>query len=75
MAEFAQGPDDLGGVGLGNPIENRYARSGGSTDPKVLAGMFDEGPQAITLPWSGEPVTFHSRWMTVVVSGSTAGMG
>ena len=39
------------GVGLGNPIENEYARFGGPTDPKVLAGMLDEGLQAITLLW------------------------
>ena len=53
------------GVGLGNPIENEYARFGGPTDPKVLAGMLDEGLQAITLLWSGEPVTFRGRYVTV----------
>jgi len=53
------------GVGLGNPIENEYARFGEPTDPKVLAGMLDEGLEAITLLWSGEPVTFRGRYFTV----------
>ena len=53
------------GVGLGNPIENEYARFGEATDSKVLAGMLDEGLEAITLLWSGEPVTFHGRYFTV----------
>src|SRR5215831_16785258 len=53
------------GVGLGNPIENEYARFRESTDPKVLAGMLDEGLEAVTLLWSGEPVTFHGRYFTL----------
>jgi alkanesulfonate monooxygenase SsuD/methylene tetrahydromethanopterin reductase-like flavin-dependent oxidoreductase (luciferase family) len=53
------------GVGLGNPIENEYARFGGPTDIKVLAGMLDEGLEVITLLWSGEPVTFHGKYFKV----------
>ena len=50
------------GVGLGAPIDNEYGRFGEPTDPKVLAGLLDEGLQAITLLWSGEPVSFHGRY-------------
>jgi len=50
------------GVGLGNPIENEYARFGEPTDSRVLAGMLDEGLEAITLLWSGEPVTFQGKY-------------
>ena len=53
------------GVGLGNPIENEYGRFREPTDPKVLAGMLDEGLQAITMLWSGEPVTYHGRYVSV----------
>jgi len=31
----------------------------------VLAGMCDEGLEAITLLWSGEPVSFRGRYVTV----------
>jgi len=53
------------GVGLGNPIDNEYARFGGPTDVKVLAGMLDEGLEVITLLWSGRPVTFHGKYFRV----------
>jgi alkanesulfonate monooxygenase SsuD/methylene tetrahydromethanopterin reductase-like flavin-dependent oxidoreductase (luciferase family) len=53
------------GVGLGAPIDNEYGRFGESTDPGVLAGLLDEGLEAMTLLWSGEPVTFHGRYVTV----------
>ena len=53
------------GVGLGDPIDNEYGRFGEPTDPKVLAGLLDEGLEAITLLWSGEPVTFHGRHVTI----------
>jgi alkanesulfonate monooxygenase SsuD/methylene tetrahydromethanopterin reductase-like flavin-dependent oxidoreductase (luciferase family) len=53
------------GVGLGAPIDNEYGRFGEPTDPKVLAGLLDEGLQAITLLWSGEPVSFHGRYVTI----------
>jgi alkanesulfonate monooxygenase SsuD/methylene tetrahydromethanopterin reductase-like flavin-dependent oxidoreductase (luciferase family) len=53
------------GVGLGDPIDNEYGRFGEPTDPKKLAGLLDEGLEAITLLWSGEPVTFHGRYVTV----------
>jgi alkanesulfonate monooxygenase SsuD/methylene tetrahydromethanopterin reductase-like flavin-dependent oxidoreductase (luciferase family) len=50
---------------LGDPIENEYGRFGQPTDPKVLARLLDEGLEAITLLWSGEPVTFHGTYVTV----------
>jgi alkanesulfonate monooxygenase SsuD/methylene tetrahydromethanopterin reductase-like flavin-dependent oxidoreductase (luciferase family) len=53
------------GVGLGNPVQNEYARFGEPTDPKTLAGILDEGLQAITLLWTGQPVSFHGRHVTV----------
>ena len=53
------------GVGLGGPVDNEYARFGAPTDLKVLAGMLDEGLEAITLLWSGEPVSFHGRHVRV----------
>jgi alkanesulfonate monooxygenase SsuD/methylene tetrahydromethanopterin reductase-like flavin-dependent oxidoreductase (luciferase family) len=53
------------GVGLGNPIDNEYRRFGEPTDAKRLAGLLDEGLQAITLLWSGQPVTFHGRYVTI----------
>jgi alkanesulfonate monooxygenase SsuD/methylene tetrahydromethanopterin reductase-like flavin-dependent oxidoreductase (luciferase family) len=53
------------GVGLGDPIDNEYGRFGEPTDPKVLAGLLDEGLEAITLLWSGEPVTFHGQHVTI----------
>jgi alkanesulfonate monooxygenase SsuD/methylene tetrahydromethanopterin reductase-like flavin-dependent oxidoreductase (luciferase family) len=49
------------GVGLGAPIDNEYGRFGEPTDPKVLAGLLDEGLDVMTLLWSGEPITFHGR--------------
>jgi Luciferase-like monooxygenase len=55
------------GFGLGDPIDNEYGRFGEPTDPKVLAGLLDEGLEAITLLWSGEtghlprPARHHRR--------------
>jgi alkanesulfonate monooxygenase SsuD/methylene tetrahydromethanopterin reductase-like flavin-dependent oxidoreductase (luciferase family) len=53
------------GVGLGAPIDNEYGRFGEPTDSKLLAGLLDEGLEAITLLWSGEPVSFHGRYVTI----------
>ena len=53
------------GVGLGDPAENEYGRFGESTDPKVLAGLLDEGLAVMMLLWSGEPVSFHGRHYSV----------
>jgi alkanesulfonate monooxygenase SsuD/methylene tetrahydromethanopterin reductase-like flavin-dependent oxidoreductase (luciferase family) len=53
------------GAGLGEPVGNEYGRFGAPTDLKVLAGMCDEGLEAITLLWSGEPVSFRGRYVTV----------
>jgi alkanesulfonate monooxygenase SsuD/methylene tetrahydromethanopterin reductase-like flavin-dependent oxidoreductase (luciferase family) len=40
-------------------------RFGEPTNPKVLARLLDEGLEAITLLWSGEPVTFHGSYVAV----------
>jgi alkanesulfonate monooxygenase SsuD/methylene tetrahydromethanopterin reductase-like flavin-dependent oxidoreductase (luciferase family) len=53
------------GVGLGDPVANEYGRFGEPTDTEVLAGMLDEGLEAITLLWSGEPVSFDGRYVTI----------
>jgi len=53
------------GAGLGEPVGNEYGRVGAPTDLTVLAGMCDEGLEAITLLWSGEPVSFRGRYVTV----------
>jgi alkanesulfonate monooxygenase SsuD/methylene tetrahydromethanopterin reductase-like flavin-dependent oxidoreductase (luciferase family) len=53
------------GVGLGAPIDNEYGRFGEPTDLNVLAGLLDEGLDVMTLLWSGEPVTFHGRYVSV----------
>jgi alkanesulfonate monooxygenase SsuD/methylene tetrahydromethanopterin reductase-like flavin-dependent oxidoreductase (luciferase family) len=53
------------GVGLGDPVENEYGRFGEPTDPKVLAGLLDEGLAVMVLLWSGEPVSCHGQFLTV----------
>jgi hypothetical protein len=46
-------------------VENEYGRFGEPTDPKVLAGLLDEGLAAMTLLWSGEPVNFRCQYLTI----------
>lgn len=53
------------GVGLGDPIPNEYGRFGEPTDPRLLAALLDEGLEAITRLWTGEPVTYQGRYVTV----------
>jgi alkanesulfonate monooxygenase SsuD/methylene tetrahydromethanopterin reductase-like flavin-dependent oxidoreductase (luciferase family) len=53
------------GVGLGAPIGDEYGRFGEPTDPKVLAELLDEGLDALTLLWSGEPVTYHGKHLII----------
>jgi Luciferase-like monooxygenase len=64
LDRLSEGRMILGAV-LGEPVGNEYGRVGAPTDLKVLAGMCDEGLEAITLLWSAEPVSFHGRYVTV----------
>jgi len=53
------------GVGLGAPIPDEFGSFGETTDPKALAARLDEGLEALTLLWSGEPVTFHGDHVVI----------
>lgn len=53
------------GAGLGAPIADEYGSFGDTTDPRVLAERLDEGLHALTLLWSGEPVTYRGNQITV----------
>lgn len=54
------------GVGLGAPIDDEFGSFGETTDAKVLAARLDEGLEALNLLWSGEPVTFRGKHVTIV---------
>ncbi|MFJ5089776.1 LLM class flavin-dependent oxidoreductase [Streptomyces sp. NPDC088674] len=53
------------GAGLGGPIEDEYGSFGEPTDPRVLAGMLDEGLELLGRYWSGERVTHRGTHWTV----------
>jgi alkanesulfonate monooxygenase SsuD/methylene tetrahydromethanopterin reductase-like flavin-dependent oxidoreductase (luciferase family) len=53
------------GVGLGAPIPGEFGSFGETTDPKELAARLDEGLTALSLLWSGEPVTFRGEHVVV----------
>ena len=53
------------GVGLGAPIADEFGSFGETTDPKELAARLDEGLTALSLLWSGEPVTFRGEHVVV----------
>ncbi|HEY3686106.1 MAG TPA: LLM class flavin-dependent oxidoreductase [Streptosporangiaceae bacterium] len=53
------------GVGLGAPIADEYGRFGETTDAKRIAAALDEGLDALTLLWSGEPVSYHGAYVTL----------
>lgn len=53
------------GAGLGAPLADEYATFGDTTDPRVLAERLDEGLHALTLLWSGEPVTYRGNQITI----------
>jgi alkanesulfonate monooxygenase SsuD/methylene tetrahydromethanopterin reductase-like flavin-dependent oxidoreductase (luciferase family) len=53
------------GVGLGAPIDDEFGTFGESTDARELAARLDEGLAALSLLWSGEPVTFHGDYVVV----------
>jgi alkanesulfonate monooxygenase SsuD/methylene tetrahydromethanopterin reductase-like flavin-dependent oxidoreductase (luciferase family) len=48
------------GVGIGDRREE-FSRFGEEADPRVRAGMLDEGLEVLTGLWSGEPLSFHGE--------------
>src|SRR5215475_11237280 len=53
------------GVGLGDPVAGEYGSFGDTTDTRVLAERLDEGLHALNLLWSGEPVTYRGKHVTI----------
>jgi len=53
------------GVGLGAPLDDEFGSFGESTDARELAAHLDEGLTALSLLWSGEPVTFRGDHVVV----------
>jgi probable F420-dependent oxidoreductase len=53
------------GVGLGEPVGDEYGAFGDTTDRRVLAGRLDEGLEALSRLWSGEPVTYRGTHVTI----------
>lgn len=53
------------GAGLGAPIADEFGSFGEPTGPRELADHLDEGLEALSLLWSGEPVTYHGRHVHV----------
>ncbi|MFD5696795.1 LLM class flavin-dependent oxidoreductase [Streptomyces lasiicapitis] len=52
-------------AGLGGPVADEYASFGEPTDPRVLAGLLDEGLDLLDRYWSGEPVTHQGTHFRV----------
>ncbi len=46
------------GVGLGEPVQEDFARFGEETDPKTRAAMLDEGLAVLAGLWSGKPFSY-----------------
>ena len=53
------------GVGLGAPVPDEFGSFGESTDRKELAARLDEGLTALSLLWSGQPVTFRGEHVVI----------
>ena len=53
------------GAGLGAPVDDEYGSFGDTTDARVLAQRLDEGLHALDLLWSGEPVSYQGRHVTI----------
>jgi alkanesulfonate monooxygenase SsuD/methylene tetrahydromethanopterin reductase-like flavin-dependent oxidoreductase (luciferase family) len=53
------------GAGLGAPVDHEYASFGDTTDTRVLAERLDEGLHALSLLWSGAPVTYRGNQITI----------
>lgn len=47
------------------PIDDEFGSFGETTDAKLLAARLDEGLEALNLLWSGEPVTFLGKHVTI----------
>jgi len=52
------------GVGLGAP-DDEFTRFGEDADARLRARILDESLDALTLLWSGEPVTFRGTHVTI----------
>jgi alkanesulfonate monooxygenase SsuD/methylene tetrahydromethanopterin reductase-like flavin-dependent oxidoreductase (luciferase family) len=52
------------GVGLGAP-DDEFTRFGEDADARLRAQILDESLDALTLLWSGEPVTFRGAHVTI----------
>ena len=61
------------GVALGNPVENEYGRFAEPTDARVLAGMLDEGLEAITLHERCSTDRPGARWLGTCAVGTANG--
>lgn len=53
------------GVGLGTPVDDEYGRFGETTVLRVLAERLDEGLDVLGLLWSGEPVSYQGKHVTL----------
>lgn len=53
------------GVGLGAPIEDEFGRFGETTAPRVIAERLDESLDALALLWTGEPVTYQGKHVSL----------
>jgi len=53
------------GVGLGSPLRDEFGSFGETTNSKVLAARLDEGLAALSLLWSGEPVSFRGEHVVI----------
>ncbi len=53
------------GVGAGEGKEASFAAAGEPTDPRILAGMLDEGLDLLAQLWSGEPVSYRGMYYHV----------
>ncbi len=53
------------GCGLGAPLDEEFGSFGEPTDPRVVAAKLDEGLEALSLLWTGEPVSYRGRHVTV----------
>lgn len=53
------------GVGLGAPVADEFGSFGEAAEPGVLAARLDEGLAALTLLWSGEPVTYRGDHVVI----------
>ena len=53
------------GVGLGAPLDDEFGTWGESADAREVAGRLDESLEVLTRLWTGEPVSYTGRYLTV----------